>query len=257
MKQLIVGLLLSCMFTCTAQNKFLSYNMAKPIKKLSLDKELKEISGLSYVDSNTLLAVQDELGTIFQLNPNTGEIVNRIQFESKGDFEGIAKVGDSYFILKSDGDIYKVNKGIEVNKSTFDHNKKMDFEGLCYDKKNNQLLVACKESKKKGDKDEIFVYSYNIDKLEYNKKAYINIDRDQVDDDFKPSGITIHPNGTILIISSFSKSLLAITPKEKIIQKTKINMLLFQQPEGITIDDNGRLYISNEKKGIDQNILIF
>ena len=51
--------------------------------------------------------------------------------------------------------------------------------------------------------------------------------------------------------------LVECTPKGKLQKVYSLNYSHFQQPEGISFDINGDLYISNEAKGGKANILNF
>jgi DNA-binding beta-propeller fold protein YncE len=75
---------------------------------------------------------------------------------------------------------------------------------------------------------------------------------------FAPSGIAIHPaTKDIYVISSAGKQLLILSAAGKIKSSHKLNSKHFTQPEGISFSANGDLYISNEGKGGNGNILLF
>ena len=70
-----------------------------------LDNRLIEISGLSDYDDGTLAAVNDEKGNIYLLNKEDMSISQTIDFGSKGDYEGIERVAETIYIVKSNGNI--------------------------------------------------------------------------------------------------------------------------------------------------------
>ena len=71
--------------------------------------------------------------------------------------------------------------------------------------------------------------------------------KSKVHSKFKPSAIAIHPDGNIYVLSSFSKTLLVLSPDGFILNKVVLDEALFRQPEGITFNTKGDLFISNEK----------
>src|SRR5690606_17327761 len=99
-----------------------------------------------------MAAVQDEDGIIFIYNLENESIEKKIEFAGSGDYEGIALVGYTAFVLRSDGTIYEVSDFMFGNGKTTVHETSVkgefNFEGLSYDQENNQLLIAVKEEAK-------------------------------------------------------------------------------------------------------------
>ena len=65
---------------------------------------LREISAIVYLDENRFACVQDELGTIFIYNTETQKIEKEIEFAGPGDYEGLAIVNETAYVLRSDGE---------------------------------------------------------------------------------------------------------------------------------------------------------
>ena len=106
---------------------------------------------------------------------------------------------------------------------------------------NNRLLVACKEH---GDKDQrgyFFIYAFSLDTKKYVKEPVFKVKRKTVHENFKPSGIAIHPGGNIYILSSFSKTLLVLSSEGSILNNLQLSEYIFHQPEGITFNSDGDL----------------
>lgn len=243
------------MQSCDAQE--LQNKFSRPSERYKLSKELNEISGLTLLSDSEIAAVQDEKGIIYILSTLDGKIVKEVEFGKKGDYEGIAHFKKHFYVLKSNGSIYKIDKSGDAKEHEFKNNKNFDFEGLCLDKPNNRLLVACKEHGDKDKRDNFYVYSFSLDSKEYGQKPVFKIKRSKVNDNFKPSGIAIHPNGNIYVLSSFSKTVCVLSSSGEIIEVTELNKSIFNQPEGITFNSNGDLYISNEKKNNTPTLLKF
>jgi uncharacterized protein YjiK len=237
--------------SCEAQMN--RYNLNKPSKYVSLPKVLNEVSGLCYLNDSSLACVQDEQGIIFILDINSGEIEEEIYFKTKGDFEGIAKVGESFFVLESNGTLYQVS-GTGERKFKFP-SKGVEFEGLCYDKHNERLLLACKQDK--GKDRHIKLFAFDLQKKKHIKEPVLKLKKNNVHENFKASGIAIHPNGDIFLVSSVAKSLLQLSSTFDVINVAELNPFIFHQPEGICFNNEGDMFISNEKNDGVANVLNF
>ncbi len=79
------------------------------VNQWDLPAVLLEISGLSSIDDNRFACVQDEQGTIFIYNTGTKKIEKEIPFAGVGDYEGIAVVGETIYVVTADGKIYEVS----------------------------------------------------------------------------------------------------------------------------------------------------
>ena len=255
-------------FSCADKQKDpadkFSYELTSPDKIYIMPKHLKEISGLDYIADETMACIEDNHGLIYIYDLKNESIIAEISFAEKGDYEDISKVGDDYYVLRSDGMIFLVK-----DQKTFSYktllNELNNPEGLCYDKKNNCLLVACKDDP--GDqipKNYKSVYKFMLKDHVMSEKPLFNISVDDIilpdlntnfesdEKHFSPSGIAIHPySGHIFIISSRGNILVEVDRTGKILHAEKIHNKLFPQPEGICFTPKGDLMISNE--GRDSN----
>ena len=252
------------------------YDFEHPDNTFSLNSSLTEISGLSYdSDKEELISVNDEKGKIYALNPNDGTIHFDMTFHSDGDYEGIEKVGDDVFVLKSNGTIYQVSKSgaTEIDSPL---SVKNDVEGLGYDAGTQQLLLACKANPlntgyKKGTKA---VYSYFLSGLQWRKGPYLLIKRNDVQDFlkkknagektndrsklFSPSGIAVHPlTNNIYILSARGSMMLVYNKEHKPVQCVFFDRGKNPQPEGICFSPDGTLYISTEGQGHKAKVFKF
>ena len=234
------------------------YNLLVPTEGHRLSGKLDEISGLHFYADSTIIAVQDEKAIIYFLNSHNGEIMHTYSFGKKGDYEGVTSYEEIIYVLKSNGDITTVdttNGTKEVYK--LKNSKGFDFEGLCLDKDNERLLVACKVHGDKEKNGHIRIYGFDLNTMTYEKLPVYKISKEAISPLFKPSAVAIHPNGNIYILSSTAKMLVTISPSGEILRKDGLLKAIFNQPEGITFSDNGDLYISNEKKNKYPTLLMF
>lgn len=266
--------------TFTSKSK---YNFDEPEEKFVLPKVLKEISGLTDYDKNTIACIQDEKGKIFIYDLIKKEITKEIKFDKDKDYEGIARVGSTFYVLESDGDLYRVKlKDLDdpkVKRYETEISAK-DNEALCYDMKNNRLLLGSKvKNGKKSDKNLRYIFAFDLDKNELSKKPAFELDKKEVEDfaekndihyptkkkkksDFKfsfgISGISIDPKTQDLYVLCARDHLILIYNKNgKLKDMTILDEKKYPQAEGITFFENGDLFISNEAHGDEPTLLRF
>ena len=272
----------------------LEYNISDPGFSTTLPRELKEISGMVMFDEEHLLAIQDEEGILFKISVQDGEIAGTIQFADEGDFEGVTLAGNTVFILRSDGTIFELNQ-LDFNKakaSVKSFKIELDSinnpEGICFDEKNNSLLIACKDRAFLVGEDSMIhraVYRFDLNNRKLKAapayvislqqiRAFLDIapkDDDGIEDLRKlfedepdelfiyPSDIAIHPNSGDLYISSARtiNCLLVLSPDGKLKSVVKISKDLMEQPEGICFNKKGDMFLSSEGKADDERLFIY
>ncbi len=274
----IVSVLAECQVKHAGPDTVTGYDFTSPDRREILPGILHEISGLTYIDSTTFACIQDEKGVVFIYDLKENAIKKQFTFFSKGDYEGIARVEDTIYVLRSDGTLieisdYKSDNVIVTPYPTYIPMR--NNEGLCYDRTNNRLLIAGKENAGKGDaiKNKKFIYGfdlktksllpepvytfdigslkefavgYGIDlPLKEKKKKKVKSFRQVLL--FRPSAICFHPLTDDLYILSSEDHLLFVFDRSGNIDKiVSLNPGMFVQPEGITFLENGDLLISNE-----------
>jgi uncharacterized protein YjiK len=260
-------------------SKTFPYDLNSPTNSFELDASLREISGLTTSPkAHQLAAVQDEKGQLFYIDKKTGKVTPSVIFADDGDFEGIEFVGDTLWIVKSKGKLFKL---WNLDKTPYDMAtfkveslKKANIEGLGYDAKNNRLLLAQK-GEKTDDATSRSILAFDLKNqtpsvskvfdmglsdfqaflADKKLKRYQHLVEDYVKNplakgvEFGPSGVAVHPiSGNMYVISSLNKVLIVLSPTGKILEMVKLNKTRFVQPEGICFDPDGTLYISSEAK---------
>ncbi len=230
---------------------------------------LKEISALSHINGDQFATVQDEAGKIFIYNTQRSALEKEIPFAAPGDYEGLAIVDETAWVLRADGRLFEVTdfNGKPVVKEYKTHlTAEQNAEGLCYDKDNNRLLVAIKDDEpgKPGYKG---IYSFDLATKQMPAQPVFKID--MTDDAFsntggkkkkgggiKPSAIAVHPTtGDLYITDGPKAKLLVMTKNGSIKNLYQLDGKEFAQPEGITFTPAGEMYISNEGSKQPGNIL--
>ena len=264
------------------------YNLKQEDQIIILPAELREVSGTTSIDAQTLACVQDEEGIVFIYDLKSKTVRHKIHFSGPGDYEGIAAVGKDMFVLRSDATIFRIHN-YQSEKWSLDSiatgipNK--DNEGFCFDPKNDRLLIGSKSKIAKGAefKNLRTIYAFDLKKNKLNPEPLYTYDitsikefavRNQIDLPTKPSkkkpneeepalkfqisGIYIHPENNLLyVLSASDYYLFVFNPEGEIIHLEVLDPQKFNKAEGIAIMKNGDLYISNEGQSGDPKILLF
>ena len=241
--------------------EFNNYNLNKKNNiKIKLPEELKEISGLAYLEDNHIITHNDEEGIVYKIKLPSGEVVNKFILGDKvfrKDFEGIALVNDTLFLVTSNGVLYKYSGFATENFTKFKKIKtglkaENNVEGLCYDEETKSLLLACKDKPGRGYKGYKAVYSFNLEKIILESKPRFLISTKKLKNrfdikEFSPSGIVKHPvSGNFYIISANIRAIIEISPDGKILAAVRLDKKYHRQPEGITMSPDGSLIIADE-----------
>lgn len=268
-----------------AMNTTTSYAYDQPDQVLVLSSQLNEISSLAYdAATDQLITNDDESGNYYVLNKSDGNIVQKQNFSKPDDYEGIEMVDSTIIVLKNTGTLFMYDltkKSLERKNNALKGSN--DVEGLCYDSDKQLLLLACKGKpllKKKGKKDGKCIYTYDLqtesldtmpyirileadlvnfveDRLTHNSPAVKNHKFKRVRE-FAPSGIAIHPQTKDIYIISARGSLIVRTSPQGLIDEIGFfNEDTLPQPEGITFDNSGNLFIAGEGRGRSGKIFRF
>ncbi len=232
----------------------LAYRLDAPDAVVELPAELVEVSGLTILPSGRLGAVQDEAGTIYEIDPATGAIVDRLPFEGAGDFEGLALVPDrAVWALRSDGDLYRVFRDSlgtpSVRKVETALRSRNDTEGLAYDAAGDRLLIACKEWPGPGIDDARAVYAFDLATETLSERPAFTLARAAVDSDanFRPSALAVHPtSGQIYVLSSVRRAIAVVDRDGGLVAVTDLPAQFAPQPEGLAFAADGTLYVASE-----------
>jgi len=266
---IIFTLFLSCQEQQkTTFDECTSYHLNQPSAIWKMPKVLDEISGIEILNNQKIVCQNDEKGNLYVYNLNNRSLEKTISFAKKGDYEDIAIKGSSVYVLRSDGTIFEVQNYLSQPKTIIHKaflKQEDNIEGLFFDIQKNRLLLACKgNSDQKTVKNTRFVYEFSLRKNVLNPNSILTISQKEIQKTyptkslFSPSGIAIHPiSKNIYILSSVGKMLAEFTSEGKLQKIYKLNFSHFQQPEGISFNENGDLYISNEAKKNKATILKF
>jgi hypothetical protein len=263
-------------FTLTKDNVVLNYNFDTPASSLVLPPALHEISGLAIIDTSTIACIQDENGILFFYDLENNKIKQQFTFGLNGDYEGITRVANTLYVLRSDGVLFEITnyRSGKLKVKTYGTGiPATNNEGLCYDSLNNRLLIGAKGKINKDavNKDKRFIYAFNLTTKILLKEPVFTFNTGQINAFAKNSGlilpkrqakngkilergfklntseIAIHPVTKQLYVLSATDHCLFIFHMNGTIEKVEpLNSILFNKAEGLCFFPNGDLLVSNE-----------
>jgi uncharacterized protein YjiK len=221
--------------------------------------------------------VQDESGRVFMYHPDTDKVTKRIKFGRGGDYEGVEWVGDSLYVVRSDGTLLRFasdEEDPEVLSTQLPVSGETDVEGLGYDPVSRNLLLALKTQHDSLDRllTDKLIYAYHPARGKWLPEPFITIRQEALEAFvkenksgkkkekvvFKPSGIAVHPiTGEMYVVASEGKKLMVLNRKGGILAIVNLSPRMLRQPEGICFSPDGDLYLSSEGRGEDGFVLRF
>lgn len=231
---------------------------------------LREVSGISHIDDLRMACIQDEEGIIFIYDLEKQEITDEIQFGPRGDYESVRIIDSVAYIMESSGKLFKINNfesnhsEIEIYQTGF--SRKNDIESFDYHDHSNTFLTIPKNKNLSNFSDDFIIYKINSSTYKIEEQPYSSLKTEDsifqvnkfffAEKNIYPSELAIHPEtGEIYILDSKIPRLLILNSNGSFKKIYKLNPKDFQQPEGISFDSQGRMYISNEESGfLKQNI---
>jgi uncharacterized protein YjiK len=234
-------------------------------KTWEMPKDLKEISGITWMGQDRVGAVDDNAGAIFIFNLASEKVEKQIKFSQSADYEGISYVNGNFFVMLSDGHLYEVNpNGKILEQYTLPLTTTDNVESLYFDAPNNRLLLAQKDGPEGSGVKEI--YSFDLAGRKLDKKAVYKIDlADPVVNcgaeekkgkkgkkknngiEIRPSELAIHPKTReIFIADGPNQRVLVLSPEGTPKYYLGADKKLFPQIEGLMFSPEGDLYISTE-----------
>lgn len=251
---LAAALLLSGACDARAQSGALDgWNFDAPVARHTLSSALHEVSGLALTPDGRLFAHGDEQAEILQIDVRSGARVKGFTLGSPaltGDFEGIAIVGERFFLVTSGATIVEFREGSDGESVTYtEHEHELhdceEIEGLEHDPSSNTLLLVCKVARRNA----LIVYTFDLAAMEMAAEPRVHLDRDVLRasglDRFNPSGIARLPGGTWLVIGARQQRIIELSPTGEVLGARALPDS-HGQAEGIALLPDGNLAIADE-----------
>ncbi len=292
-RHFLPAIFLSCVLVLLASavlnsdRKPVGYDLASPDLALVLPDTLREISGAACIDSATFACVQDENGIVFIYDLLKNQVRQQYTFDIDGDYEGITVVGQSLYVLRSDGMLYEISdyRSPAFQLTTYATEiPALNNEGLCYDKDNHRLLIAAKGKIGKGPeyKDKRVIYGFDLNTKtpvkepvfefsvatikEFAKEHQIVLPvrvkkQGEITEPvlkFATSAICIHPvTKKLFLLSAADHMLFVFDMKGNIEHMEILDPDTFNKAEGITFFENGDMLVTNEAQDKKPTVLRF
>ena len=264
-------ILYSIVFYCTACNSSnlqvkspVGYDLSKA-EKFAMPEVLHEISGIAF-NNDSIYAEQDEEGKVFHFKLGDKDMITS-KFGKKGDYEDISICNNKIVVLKSDGSLYSFPLTEAGNKEIVNVQEwkglvpEGEYEGMYADAANNLLYVLCKHC---SDDKELNGYTYRLSADSIIAAGSFSVDIKSIASTTGEKKIKFHPSALAknpitnewYILSSVNKLLVTTDSNWKVTAGYPLPASLFIQPEGITFDKSGNLYISNEGGDTGQGTIL-
>lgn len=247
------------------------FDLAKS-HKITLQDDMEEISGLQWVGEDQLWAIEDESSVIYSLDPQTGKILKKRKFAKNKDIEDLLELDDVAWVLQSNGTLYQVvspmAKDVKSVEYPFPIKEKRDMEAIVASGKQPSLYVFCKVCQWDLGPQQASIFRFDLTTMSYDSLPFATLKRAEIQRflpdktakplDIQPSAAAFHPiEERYYIISSTGKWLLTTDRDFRPEEVYQLDPRIFKQPEGITFDPKGNMYISNEAQDGEPNLLIF
>lgn len=206
-----------------------------------LPSKLREISGLAILDDKHVLTMTDERAAIYSFDMDTGkvELWRNIGNPAKGDFEGIARHGETVYLITSDGKLYRtpgplqpVHVGLK---------KTCEIEGL--DTDGDDLLILCKTNYRDRDKHKILIYAWSLNDDTLSLRMAVPVSELPGIEKLHPSALA-YVKGRYVILAAREKWMVILDAGGRVLATRRIEG--HRQAEGVAVMPDGRVAISDE-----------
>ena len=232
----------------------------KPIARWVLPPQLDEISGLALGPNGRLFAVVDETATVFEIDYRRGVILKEFALGEppvQVDIEGLAIVGETFFLVSSGGKLYESAEGADSGSVQYTEYETglgdlCEVEGLAYRAPDRSLLLACKNPRKKRLKDKVAVYRWPLPEGPLDSMPVLLLDAGPLQaagdlKDLSPSGMDVDAaTGSLIFVAGPERQLFQLTPEGRMEFIRALPGRIHPQPEGVVFGPDGTLIVSDE-----------
>ena len=242
-----------------------------------LPHELREVSAVVLAGPDQVACVQDEKGALWVVDLHGTIAPRKHPFGEGGDYEGLAKIGDHYWVLRSDGRLFELvpeGERFRISRRLQLPGPWRDWEALCFDAAEQRLLAMPKDTPgDKADRDLRVVFAvdpvagtvhsepvvrFSLGAwLEQDKAAGIDLPvhrsakgKERVALELACSELLVVPGSRqLLLLSSADGVLCRIDLTGRLLGLQRLDQALLPQAEGMTWLADGRLLVASEGAG--------
>ncbi len=252
--------------------KICSIDFSDPDHFFSLPLQLEEVSGLAFLNATTLLAHDDEVGIIYQIDLEAETVEPFYTLKDgaaslRGDFEAIAVGNEVIYLITSEGVLFAIPNPVgadmrDVQIIETGAGKHCEVEGVDYDDRSRDLLIACKKTWSNQFDAGLLIFRWSVEgqtlrdkPISVSKKAMKNAIGEKR---FHASGIQVdETTGHLILVSAQDQFILEITRKGNVIAAGRLPEDLHPQTEGISLLPDGRLILADEGRKTGGTIAIY
>ncbi|WP_196221427.1 SdiA-regulated domain-containing protein [Sansalvadorimonas verongulae] len=219
------------------------------------------LSGLTWNDDTKMLIGVTNSNLLAEISRD-GELIRSLDMEGFEDVEAIAWMGHDKYLVADERrhTIAQITLNETTQKIVFDDSPKVTigigsgrnkgFEGLAWDSNQNSAWVA-------KERDPMAIYNIKgfslnglTNHIEINQDPRIN--KAIISESSDLSGLHYDQrSGNLLVLSDESRQLIEVTMDGKVVSTLGLGIIphlrnFLPQPEGITMDDKGDIYIVSE-----------
>jgi uncharacterized protein YjiK len=229
----------------------------------NLPKRLDEVSGLALSADERLFAHDDERAVIYEIDWHHGRISKAFALGDpplKGDFEGIAIAGDDFYLVSSDGVLYRATEGDDGAQVAYERidtgtGRRCEIEGLAYDVRRALLLLGCKAPREVSLHGRVSVFAWAPERRALDERASFSVPETPFATaleatHFNLSSVEVSRDGTHLyLLAGKQRALAEVDLNGGIVAVTPLPAKQHRQPEGLTIGPEGEMIIADEAGG--------
>lgn len=225
-----------------------------PAAVFDLPAELFEISGLAWHPDGRLLAHDDERGVVHSIDPASGRVVGRASLgrrDAVGDFEGVAAFGsDRVLVTTSAGRLIEVVPTSGATRAwDAGVSRVCEVEGLAR-LDDDRALLACKTLYQGSDPGALVLLRVDARGRGAAPELHLLVPSEalreaDVPRPFLASGVEILPDGYV-VTSARNRVVVFVDLLGRVRDVVELRRRDHEQPEGITIDPLGRVWIADE-----------
>jgi uncharacterized protein YjiK len=231
-------------------------------RAVPLPAALREVSGLALDGRGRLLAHNDENARVHVVAAENGAILRSIPAgprELRGDFEGIAVVGDRIFLVTSGGTLLEIvqpraGRAASSRQVATGLDRVCEVEGLAYDPASAALLLPCKTMFSKQLKDRLVVYAVPLATLVLDPQPRVSVPHSELESAgvrgrFRATAVDVHPrSGSLFVLDGRQSNIVEISADGRVLAARQLARKAHPQPEGIAFGPGLELWIADESR---------